>query len=180
MKEVFLDLETLDTKPTALILSIGAVELDTDTLERREFYHNIDISQPISSSFSIDPATIRWWLGQSKAAQVALEDNQVSLQEALFDFNTWLAAGSRVWGYGAIFDNAILSNSYDVCKVKRPWSYQNDMCLRNLAKLFPDISYPIINGVKHNALDDAKWDVEYYLKICNAKGLNGFPKLIAG
>jgi DNA polymerase III epsilon subunit-like protein len=65
------DIETLGTKPSSTILSIGAVFFDIETGELGErFYMNIDPKQ----DRSIDPSTVMWWMVQSSEARNSLVD----------------------------------------------------------------------------------------------------------
>jgi exodeoxyribonuclease VIII len=59
-----------------------------------------------------------------------------------------------VWGNGATFDNVILANAYDACRIRRPWKYYADMCFRTVRNQYPHVQVKR-QGTHHNALDDA-------------------------
>lgn len=188
---IMLDLETLGTGPDAAILSIGAVKfcLETYTLGK-EFYRVINLASCIDANLSIDASTIEWWMQQGEEARAVFNlplddfrrapverDTKVPLISALSDFRTWalgLPPGNRgeqpfVWGNGSMFDNAILRNAYKECKMKYPVSYRYDMDYRTICTQFalPDTKVGYA-GVKHNALDDARFQATELMRIMKA------------
>ena len=163
---VMIDLETADSKSNAAIVAIGAVVFDhRDTYAT--FYTPIDLNSAVKCGGTIGANTLAWWMQQPDEARAVFHDSSaLSLHTALQSFAAWLEANAAlrnqnvyrnvcVWGNGATFDNVILSNSYEACGLPKPWSYHNDMCFRTMRSLFPQVDI-LFNGVKHNALDDAR------------------------
>lgn len=173
---VMVDLETLDSRETAVILSIGAVRfsLDPPELITPEFLGLIDAEDCQRYGLTIGANTVRWWMGQSEEARKALYQvkapyadltlHPALLEVALKVFNQFIldVPDTKVWGNGATFDNMILRNAFRACEIKPAWSYRNDLCYRTMKTMFPT-SVPLIeknpaqpSGVPHNALDDAR------------------------
>lgn len=184
MKHLMIDLETLSTRNNAAITAIGAVFFDPiHQLAGPEFYANIDLNDSIEKDFHICGKTIYWWLQQSDEAREALISGVRPVDEVLKKFVGWFKANggtnkTRVWGNGATFDNVILDNAFDVCKIKRPWHYRMDRDIRTVGEFTGDMtlcSVPICTGkmVAHDALSDCKsqinWFVPMYRKL---KGIN--------
>lgn len=166
MKGVMVDLETMSTRANAAIASIGAVRFE-DNKVVDEFYCTVDLLSCKQVGLHIDPSTVAWWKTQSKEAFRELRTNNVSIHQALHDFREWFGPKSMaVWGNGAAFDNVILENAYLAIGEVRPWKYWDDRCYRTLASLFGFKKMPNDSeGVKHNALHDARWQTKQLLEF---------------
>lgn len=159
MNDIMLDLETLDTRPTAAILSIGAVFFGQAGLGE-EFYRTITLDSCTEAGLSVSGDTFMWWMGQKGEARKALFENPVPLAQALAEFTEWVhtkgkPGDTRVWGNGADFDNAILRHAYTKLGEPAPWKYYNSRCYRTACEML-NAPPRTQDGVHHNALDDAK------------------------
>ena len=73
-----IDLETLDTSPSATVLSLGAVKFNPlDTSEpHSELYIKIDIDEQDSLGRTASDSTIEWWGKQDpKVMEEAFDSN---------------------------------------------------------------------------------------------------------
>lgn len=168
MKDIMIDIETMGKGSNAAILSIGAVIFDTDKGSLGDsFYVNVDIASCLYYKLQIDQDTKEWWDKQSQEAKDALKDpTPIPLPDALIMLNDFMKNGIyRVWGNGVAFDNVILRNAFKAVNLKCPWDYWNDMCFRTLKKLFHVKTDIQIEGVKHNALYDAKYQALVLIEI---------------
>ena len=157
MNDIMLDLETMGTSMSSVILSIGAVRFNPQTSELGEtFSVYIDVDSSLASGCSISQSTLLWWMGQSDAARSRQTGaTRVPLQEALIRFENFVTPRNRIWGNGADFDNALLGALYSRVSIPQPWSYWNNRCYRTMKNLFPNAPVPVRTDVKHDALDDA-------------------------
>jgi len=174
---VMLDLETLDTVPGGVILSIGAVYFDYETQELGEDFHKIisvKESENIGLTISVD--TFVWWNKQSVEARKTLieaEASSTTPKEVFDEFNLFLDKGKngwkkvKLWGNGSDFDNIMLASAYEKAGVTLGWKYYNHRCHRTLKNLRPDIKIDRV-GTHHNALDDAKSQAEHAMRILKA------------
>lgn len=166
LKNVMIDIETLDTKQSAKILAIGAVEFDLKSDELgRKFYTTIDWEEQNFRTSSRD--TIAWWDKQSKEARVAL-DGLDSLYDVLKEFRKWLCDGCIVWGNGATFDISILEHAYLQHKYVIPWEFWNIRDCRTIKAVYEARRGGLntsFNGTKHNALDDAIYQAKCVSKM---------------
>lgn len=171
MKHVMLDLETMSTGPNAAIVAIGAVAFDPVTKQMgEEFYASVDLKSAMDAGGVVDASTVYWWLAQSRKAQEALYIGKRELRAVLTDFADYCISLDKdlcVWGNGATFDNVILSSAYRATGLERPWSYRGDRCFRTIKALFPGFVYAPseVGGVAHNALDDARQQVEQLFQL---------------
>lgn len=154
MNHVMLDLETMGTRTNAAIVAIGAAAFD-DTGILDTFYQVVNLESSVALGMVIEPQTVLWWLKQEDPARKELYSKQgENLTTALAQFAEWLPQNSAVWGNGASFDNAILSNAYKLADMEQPWSYRDDRCYRTIKAMNPGIKLER-TGTLHNALDDA-------------------------
>jgi len=168
--EAVCDLETLDTDPTALVLSIGfwvfsPNEVDTPSsierdLSERSFYAVLDVSEQIAAHRTVSESTSDWWLKQSAAARKIFTDPQQPVVEVLKRLNRFLKEHhvEFIWGNGAAFDNAILRDLYSTFDVPYPIKYTGDMCVRTIKRLAGDMPKIPKYGTPHNALHDAIYE----------------------
>ncbi len=169
MKHIMLDLETLDTTSSAVVISIGAVAFDpeTDALGDK-FYVEMteDTAAQQARGRTISGDTVRWWMRQGQAAQQLFASpappgvTRVTTYEALSGFSLFVAANgdrdAELWGNGADFDNAVLGSLYDAFGIRKPWSYGRNRCYRTMKNIGVGPRKPQVReGVHHNALDDA-------------------------
>ena len=164
---LMIDLETMGTNSNAPIVVIGAVFFDPQTGEIGPiFYVVISLVDAMDKGAVPDGSTIEWWLAQSSEARSATLVNQIPLDDALLQLREFIDENSgeffvRVWGNGASFDNVILRRSYERQGIPCPWRYCNDRDVRTIVDLGKAIDFDArtaipFEGVRHNALDDAR------------------------
>ena len=154
-----IDVETLDTRSTAVILSIGAVEFNSVGIGKT-FYQNVSIDSCLKSGLTIGESTLKWWMEQSPYAQEAVfVDAAPALDAVLQDLiDTFEWKDKRIWANGADFDLPIISNAFAAVGLTEPWAFYNSRCYRTLKNIIPKA---VFNALKvepilaHNALDDA-------------------------
>ena len=174
---ITIDIETLSTSSNALITQIGAV------CDHGEFQQFVDIQNSMNAGFSVDASTITWWMKQTDEARKRFQTKGRPIVTSLENFSEWVETMRQamarqvgttpdqvevlVWGNGAAFDNCVLSNAYRRVGVQQPWSYKNDRCYRTLKELV-ECGVPHIDGVAHDALDDARYQ-HAHLKMSLSK-----------
>lgn len=167
MDHIMLDLETLDTRSSAVVTSIGAVAFDpnSNTLGDKFYVELVDdIDYQQSRGRTISGSTVQWWMNQGAAAQQLFAEQpqpgieRVTTQEALHRFGLFVGANGdrdvQLWGNGADFDNIILGSLYADLSIRKPWSYSRNRCYRTMKNLGFG-SKAKREGTHHNALDDA-------------------------
>ena len=171
MENIMIDLETLGTKPNAVILSIGAVYFDIHGLGE-QFYVNIEPRTCLAAGLTVDEATKAWWEKQDQAAKDALTVDRRPLQVALEMFRNFVKnkRDTKIWGNGASFDNVILREAYKATGITPPWAWWNDRCFRTMHKESVGVERIDNNELKHNALADAVDQAEHMVRIFKAGG----------
>lgn len=184
---IMVDLETLSSKPNALVASIGAVQFGPEGTGQ-EFYKVLDMPSQEAMGRHISASTFAWWVQQSEDARKLFKDVSqvepvVACLEAFGAFcgrvtDSVVDAGGgallkppynvEIWGYGSTFDNVVLRGLYEAAGVKAPWTYRGDLCYRTLVSLAKGlVEVPPRTGTHHNALDDARYQAQcaaIYLK----------------
>lgn len=178
---IMVDLETLDTRQSAVVTSIGAVAFDPYAVGSfaigDRFYVELtgDLMEQQRHGRTISADTVLWWMRQGQAAQqlfsfpAAPGVDRVGTREALDRFARFVEANggrdSEIWGNGADFDNVILGSLYEDFGIERPWSYGRNRCFRTMKNIHGVPHKTERSGVHHNALDDAITQVEHLQKI---------------
>jgi len=183
-KHFMLDLETLGITPNAVILEIGAVEMDLDKLAVvGSFSRYLSAShQAKTIGRSADFETLVWWAKQPAQLREVVMGGITPLGDALTALRAWICervAGdftqAVVWCNGASFDFPILANAYGWMGATPPWKYWNERDYRTLKALFPHVARPAV-ATSHDALDDANRQAEHLLRIFGAmRAANGSP-----
>lgn len=172
MQNLMIDIETLGSKPNAVILSISAVEFDLKTGKTGSVFNkNICIDSCIEAGLKMEHNTILWWLNQDKEAQNKITQHTGSnLKNVLRQFGMWIhdnfGNNAIVWGNSARFDLGILDAAYTACKMNLPWKYYSERDVRTLVAFAPEIKENTeFKGIKHYGIDDCKHQIEYCSKI---------------
>jgi len=161
-----LDIESLNTTPDCVIMSIGAVKFNpkgTGIIDRLELKPTVEDQTEIYNR-TIDEGTLKWWSTQSvealdaafnAACRMPLKD----CMEVLYHF-CWNS--DAVWGNGSSFDIVVMESAFRQTLTDRPrpipwqyWSVRDTRTLYELAGVkLKDKKY----GTKttHNALEDAE------------------------
>lgn len=169
---VMVDIETLDVKKTACILSIGAVTFDPYEVKDVTFYRNISIESNVKYGRTINGETVEWWFKQDKKAQDGLfNPKPMGLLQAMDAFTVYIKDNLKdkngIWVNGANFDLTILRDVFLTLGMDFPWEYKQECCIRALRKMGPTIDLKYADykektkGTMHNALDDAKLQAQY-------------------
>jgi hypothetical protein len=155
-KHLMVDLETMAVTPSAVVLSLGAVQFNpygngySETL-----YMRIDIDDQDRLNREIDPNTLDWWAKQDpKVMEEAFNPNdRVPLIEAVDRFHKFAWGCDAFWAHGSVFDITILENLYKQVEKPVPWQYWQIRDTRTLFDLGWDPDMP--KGGLHDALQDA-------------------------
>lgn len=160
MNHLMLDIETLDTQSSAVVLQVGWVTFDLLGHLSAPTQWTMDIQEQINQGRTISASTLKFWMEQSDIARQQVFDPTVSYNvQQLRERLRMMLYGSpikHVWAHGPAFDIATLKSLLG----EEPWDFRSLRDTRTLAMLAPHIERPAA-AVKHNAGDDAlaqaKW-----------------------
>lgn len=167
---LMVDLETLSTDPRAVMLSLGAVVfhaedivstlyIEFDLREQLEVYHR-----------HVEAGTLAWWMKQSSAARTVFSpQHPTKMHDAISQLKDMLQPvdwGSiQVWSNGGAFDIPIIHTACTDVGISPPWIHWNERCYRTMKNLYPKIKPTPMEGVEHNALNDALYQALHLRKI---------------
>ena len=169
--QLMLDLETLDTKPSAIVLSIGAVLFNQSGIHS-EFYTELNFETQLLAKRTQSQSTLNWWLNQQAGRKFNLPSEDYGYQ--LKEFLNWLKnemvfynpADFRIWGNGSTMDVSIIEDLLCSAGLSIPYHYWQIRDLRTFRELVADvekIDESYYEGEKHNALTDAKAQAKYVI-----------------
>lgn len=159
-----IDIETLGVREDAVILSIGAVAKwkgSRGDIVPAYFYNTLDKETQLDRA--IDKSTVAFWnLPENKEAkhEAFLGDNNIL--KVLTDLSTFIGKFKDpvLWCKGTDFDFTILRHAYNQYDIQLPWKYNSINDLRTLLRIFPKFKTAITNDYKHQALNDAKFQLD--------------------
>lgn len=175
-EDCMLDVECMGKGEDAALLSIGAVffDLKTQTMGPT-FLRAINLATAVRDGGTLDPSTIMWWLGQGDEARNGVRFSTNDIRVVLTDFSAWIAetcrhADVRPWGNSASFDLPKVATAYQRAGMTAPWYWTNERCFRTVRAMYPKVEYdPSQKGDgAHNALEDAKFQVNHLFAIGNS------------
>jgi hypothetical protein len=156
-QHLMVDLETLDTRTSATILTLGAVRFDPySDAPMKELYLRVDIDSQDKLGCTVSDDTLKWWNQQDTSIMEEAFDprNRIPINEVMNQFHALAWNCDAFWSHGATFDLMILQNIYDKLERAYPWNFWQMRDTRTLFDIGFDPEMP--QGSKHNALEDAK------------------------
>lgn len=168
------DIETLALTHDAVVMSIGLVAFTLVGGEVGSTFILPDQDEQRQFGRRVDPDTAQWWNGADKEGARRQFEGPLSsimmthslIRTFINRFETRMTTVAGVWGFGSDFDNATL---FSLCathtksdKGAAPWPYKKNRCGRTLTAMYPNVPRPENRGVHHNALDDARWQAEWF------------------
>lgn len=165
--DLMIDLETLDTEPTAVVLSLGAVLFDplNELCIGQTFYVEFTnhLEQQTGTGRTISPSTVLWWMNRdAKAREVfstrETDQTRCSPLYAISAFCDFVkeSGARRVWAKDPDFDVVILRSLFmtNAPGFIFPFSYTAGRSVRTVEAL-PNAPATELKPVAHNALEDA-------------------------
>lgn len=177
--QVTVDIETMDTRASAIVLSMGYSFFDPmknepfmDIVNRGEEVF-FEVGEQTAKGRTHSQSTLEWWMSQSDAAQRCLApDSMLNVRDFYTVFEAsceknglnvnWVKKHAKWVCRGPHFDIAILESLFDDFNMATPWKYYNVRDIRtwlecnnlpdNLKLVKPE------DMIAHNALHDAAFD----------------------
>lgn len=174
MHHLMLDIETLDTTPSAVLLSVAAVFFEPMTGELGESFTAQVSPQKPQLHRTISADTVAWWAQQSDAARKEAFSGTETLKKTLTQFSRFIQIHTtdkvHVWGNGKEFDCSILEHAYGQLEMTCPWDFWRTQDVRTLVTLARTLGFDPkktrpFEGVPHLPLDDARHQARYVSDI---------------
>ena len=151
-----IDLETLDVRPSASVLTVGGVKFDpnSDAEPHSEFYYKLDLD---SQDRSVDDGTIAWWSQQDPKVQEEAfsTEGREHIDVFLDSLPKWLVGVDVLWGHGYGFDITIIEDMLRQRGKGIPWQFWQVRDSRTLFSCCKVDPRKAMQSDLHNALADA-------------------------
>ena len=175
--EIMIDIETLDTKPSAVVASIGMAAFDpaADYEVLGTFHCCLDWNAQIAKGRTVSQPTLQFWFQQSPAAINSQLFNPIQHEVlwALRDVQYFVArfsdpaAGdngpSKFWANSPSFDMVILESLARDFGTTAPWTFRQTFDLRTLELAAEEAGYDfrsVINHAPHDPVQDCLAQIE--------------------
>lgn len=131
--DVMIDLESLDTSPNCVILTIGLVKFDprgNGVIDKLELKPTIEDQTEIYHR-SISDSTLLWWSEQNQQAleEAFNETNRIPFKECMEILYKYCWNQNKVWSNGAAFDVVACEHALRQTLVDYPnpipWAFYN-------------------------------------------------------
>ena len=101
--DLVIDLETLDTRKSAIVLSAGLIVFDRDTLEKRdERYWEFSIISQIAEGRTLSRETQEWWIRENQCELDRLMRSGTRYIRRLIQDLLVYPRSTRVWSRGCM------------------------------------------------------------------------------
>ena len=161
---VMIDLETLDTRPSSTILTLGAVKFNPLNFDEphSELYLKLDLDEQDKLGRSVSEDTIAWWGRQDPKIQEEAfsEDGRVGISALISQLNKYVLNSNVIWAHSYGFDMTILEDLYRQVKMPIPWNFWQIRDSRTLFELLPVDPRKSMQTDLHNALADAYYQAK--------------------
>lgn len=168
-----IDIETLATDRTAVVLSIGMCRFDPKTLtppsHKTVLYPSLE--EQLTLGRTVSDSTLEWWSTQDQEilARALTEDNRQSLEDICSAINKFVVGSERIWAQGPLFDIIILEDMYSNIEHHTNWSYWQISDSRTVFNMTPTDPRKEIQQDLHDAGEDA-----YYQAVAVQKAYSMF------
>ena len=170
---LMIDLETLDTKPTAVFSTVGLCTFDMDRGVVDRWVYRVDMQSSINAGRTISADTLRWWMRQDENPREAMfAEGGLALQEFLHALRAQFSTEIEgVWGNGATFDISILESAYHQAGEEPPWPFYTVRDVRTMAMLAPHVERTR-PAIPHRAELDAEAQAQWVVDMHRALRLD--------
>lgn len=171
MHHLMIDIETLDTRPSAVIVSAAGLWFDPDAREQTEAFSLVfDVPMQLANGRTISADTVAWWMQQSyEARKKAFCPEVVSTAGDIQDsINSAIYNAEHIWANDPDFDCTILRDymSYDF-----KWPFWKHRSMRTIKAMYPDAYslngsvYPDHAFTAHDPMNDCKKQAWHVMNV---------------
>ena len=156
-----IDIETLDTVPSSVVLSVGAVKFDPFGSQEphAKTLWRPSVDEQLADGRSTSESTLEWWSRQEAHIRESTftEQGRVSLDVFFKDLNKFLVGVDKVWCQGPQFDMVILEDLFKQFDHHMNWAYWQVCDCRTIFNMMPADPRKAIQQDLHSAEEDAFW-----------------------
>jgi hypothetical protein len=169
MNSVMVDIETLDTKSSAIILSVGACRFNPFNSDEphSKITWRPSIAEQYEAGRTMSDSTLEWWSKQDPEIfeRALTEEGRIPVNQFFKEFNKYVATIQKIWCQGPQFDMVIIEHLYEQFNHHTSWQYWKIMDCRTLFQLMPSDPRKEIQVDAHDAAEDAYWQAVCVQKV---------------
>jgi hypothetical protein len=154
-----IDLETLDVRPTSVVLTLGGVKFDptNESEPNSEMYFKISVDDQHNYERTVNDSTIEWWTKQADHIREEAFDQSeaITVEEACARIAKWSVGVDTFWGQGYGFDFTMMEDLFRNIERPVPWQFWQVLDSRTLFKMISKDPRKSMQTDLHNALADA-------------------------
>jgi len=158
MNHLMIDIETLGRRPGCIVLSIGAVVFNEETI-LCSLHIWLDVEAQKQNGQHMELETVMWWLnngGYKQAEDVwGITRALDRIASEIYKYNV-----ERVWANSPSFDLSILKWMFDSYEVDTPWEFWQERDVRTMKAYLHKSERPLFAGKKHDARQDALHQID--------------------
>jgi len=159
---LMIDLETLDTKATSVIVSVGVCAFDVNGIHDKQYFV-LECQEQLDKGRTVSFDTLEWWFRQSKDVTDAAFNQKVKISVNSFMDKLMLFCSKnnikKVYAQGPDFDLSMLTHIHNQYDKELPWDFWLARDTRTVYD-FMRGNKPERLGTHHNAMDDAVHQAE--------------------
>ena len=168
-----IDLETLDVRPSASVLTVGGIKFNpnTDAEPHSEFYYKLDLD---SQERTVNNSTIEWWGQQDPKIQEEAfgTEGREHVDVFLDSLPKWMVGVDVLWGHGYGFDITIIEDMLRQRGKPIPWQFWQVRDSRTLFSMAKTDPRKAMQSDLHNALADAYFQAKGVQMVYKELGLS--------
>lgn len=179
-----IDVESLGTDPGSLIVSFAIVPFNLQTMFTYQpaFLANISMESSYRKGMKTKADKLRTWImnkdGRSEQRK-ELFVNDRDVTDVMVDAAAYISmfgADVYVWSKDML-DLILMKDYFRACRIKTPWRYYRERCVRTVADFDPELRKEAeneVSNIQYSPFNDCMVQIEYVRRIINQKGPNGY------
>jgi hypothetical protein len=161
MTHAMIDIETLDTAPHSVILSVGAVRFDpySNNVPTHKTLWRPSVDEQLSADRTVSESTLEFWSQQDSAIRdrTFTDEGRICVHDFFKHLNKYLVGVDKIWCHGPQFDMVIIEDLYAQYKHHKGWAYWQVCDSRTIFNMMPKDPRKDMQQDLHSADDDAYW-----------------------
>ena len=170
-----IDLETLDVRPTSVVLTLGGVKFDptNESEPNSEMYFKISVDDQHNYERTVNDSTIEWWTKQADHIREEAFDQSeaITVEEACARIAKWSVGVDTFWGQGYGFDFTMMEDMFRNIERPVPWQFWQVLDSRTLFRALSRDPRKEMQTALHNALADAYFQAKAIQVAYNELGM---------
>jgi hypothetical protein len=168
-----IDIETLDTTPSSVVLSVGAVKFDpyTNNSPHAKTLWRPGVDEQLVQGRTTSESTLEWWSKQEAHIRESTftEDGRIQLNQFFKELNKYLVGVDKIWCQGPQFDMVILEDLFKQSNHHQNWAFWQVCDCRTIFNMMPADPRKAIQQDLHSAEEDSYWQA-----VCVQQTFNHF------